>query len=99
MFKNAKMFDGDISRWDVSSVTEMEDMFSGAISFARALCGAAWVNSKANKADMFVGSSGSISGVTCPTTGNTAGQKRAFSPTSKSELKNAIETCQSTCED
>ena len=33
MFAHAKLFDGDISKWDVSSVTNMNSMFLGATSF------------------------------------------------------------------
>jgi len=44
----------------VSSVTNMESMFSDAKLFDRKLCGAAWVHSKALKTDMFEGSKGII---------------------------------------
>jgi surface protein len=33
MFKNAESFNSDISYWDVSNVTNMAEMFSGATSF------------------------------------------------------------------
>ena len=33
MFVHAERFDGDISKWDISRVTDMEGMFSGAIVF------------------------------------------------------------------
>ena len=33
MFYNATSFNGDISSWDVSSMTDMRWMFSGATSF------------------------------------------------------------------
>jgi surface protein len=33
MFRNANTFNGDISSWDVSSVTDMRSMFSSATSF------------------------------------------------------------------
>ena len=33
MFAYAAEFNGDISKWDVSSVTDMKNMFNAAISF------------------------------------------------------------------
>ena len=33
MFEDSRYFNGDISSWDVSSVTNMFFMFSGALSF------------------------------------------------------------------
>ena len=33
LFSNAKLFDGEISKWDVSRVQNMRDMFLGATSF------------------------------------------------------------------
>lgn len=33
MFYMASAFNGDVSRWDVSSVTDMQDMFAGASAF------------------------------------------------------------------
>merc|ERR1719271_1734041 len=35
MFSTAIKFNGDITNWDVSSVTDMESMFSGAKAFNR----------------------------------------------------------------
>ena len=66
MFMGAKSFNGDISNWDVSNVTHMDKMFASAPSFNQQLCGAAWVDSTANKTRMFEGSHGSISSVACP---------------------------------
>ena len=67
MFSNSQSFNQDLSNWDVSSVTDMQLMFIEAISFNQTLCGAAWVNSKASKVDMFTGSPGSISDTACGT--------------------------------
>merc|ERR1719182_593487 len=60
MFSYAKSFNQDLSNWDVSKVTDMKLMFYEAKSFKQVLCGAAWVNSKAEQRDMFVGSPGYI---------------------------------------
>ena len=65
MFSYAAAFNRDISKWDVSSVTNMDRMFRDAASFKQNLCGATWVRSKASKVDMFAGSSGSISRTVC----------------------------------
>ena len=65
MFSHAKSFDADISKWNVSLVTDMFQMFYYASSFKQNLCGAAWVHSKASKTGMFTGSSGSISQTVC----------------------------------
>ena len=65
MFFGALSFNGDISKWNVSSVTDMDSMFLGATPFTQQLCGPAWVHSKASKIDMFTGSSGSISRTEC----------------------------------
>ena len=87
MFEDAISFNRDISKWDVSSVTDMDNMFSGAESFSQTLCGDAWVNSKATKEDMFVSSSGSISSTECTSTSD-----QVFSPQSKAEIKRAVDS-------
>ena len=65
MFHSASSFNGDISKWDVSRVIAMGNMFSQAASFNQELCGANWIRSKAEKWNMFEGSSGSISRTAC----------------------------------
>ena len=60
MFSYAKIFDSDVSKWDVSSVSSMDYMFLHAVSFKHRLSGDAWVRSQASKVDMFGGSRGSI---------------------------------------
>ena len=65
MFTSASSFNGDLSKWDVSKVTNMDYMFADAASFEQNLCGDAWVHSKASKDDLFAGSYGSISQTTC----------------------------------
>merc|ERR1712032_1285161 len=87
MFSLASAFNQDLSKWDVSAVIDMGSMFRDASAFERELCGDAWVNSKADKRDMFTGSSGSISSAVC----NTA--EPAFTPQSKSELQDAVNKC------
>ena len=67
MFAHALAFNHDLSKWDVSSVTDMQSMFESS-AFRYELCGDAWINSEADKADMFVGCVGGISEVVCPTT-------------------------------
>ena len=84
MFGMATAFNIDISKWNVLSVSTMDNMFVHATSFKQKLCGAAWINSKASKREMFTGSSGSISQTVCSTT-------TALS--SVAELKGAIDTC------
>ena len=65
MFMNAKSFDANISQWNVSTVTNMDQMFFNAESFKQRLCGAAWVSSEAANDRMFQGSYGSISSTMC----------------------------------
>ena len=67
MFALTAAFNGDISKWNVVLVIEMGNMFYSATSFMRSLCGAAWVNLKADKTDMFFDSPGSISKSPCTT--------------------------------
>ena len=65
MFLEARTFNCDLSKWDVSSVTDMDYMFFEAKSFKQKLCGTAWINSKATKLLSFSGSPGSISQTKC----------------------------------
>ena len=60
MFYYASEFNGDLTKWDVSRVTTMRSMFYGARSFTQTLCERAWVQSTADKFEMFHGSPGSI---------------------------------------
>merc|ERR1712032_1501379 len=83
MFSVAKSFNQDLSNWDVSRVTDMQLTFFEASSFQQTLCGAAWVNSKASKVDMFTHSLGSISDTVC-----------VFSPQSRDELRRAVDDCE-----
>ena len=73
MFGLTTAFNGDISTWNVARVTDMGMMFCSAESFRRSLCGAAWVNLKADKTDMFYDSPGSISKSPCTTATTTTG--------------------------
>ena len=82
MFSDAKIFSGDISQWDVSSVITMDNMFFDAASFKHKLCRPAWVNSKASKIEMFTGSFGLISQTVCSAT-----------LSSGAELKRAVVEC------
>ena len=93
MFYYASAFNNDISKWDVSSVENMDHMFLNATSFKQQLCGAAWVNSKAIKVQIFKGSSGSISRPVCKPVATTLSTNQVFLPQSKSELKDAIDAC------
>ena len=54
---------GDLSRWDVSNVTDMNFMLCNAPSFTHQL-GGAWSTSTANKFMMFYNCPGSIAGKT-----------------------------------
>ena len=66
-FVDVSTFNQHLSKWDVSAVTDMSSMFYGASAFNQKLCGVAWVNSKADKSDMFTDSPGSISSAVCTT--------------------------------
>ena len=59
------VFNGDLSKWDVSSVQDMSRMFLSAKLFTQTLCGDAWVQSQAKKDRMFEGSPGGISQQAC----------------------------------
>ena len=81
MFSGAESFNQDLSQWNVGQVTDMSTMFKGATSFKQVLCGAAWVDSKARKGNMFRDSPGSIATRTC------------FSPQHSVALKVAVKEC------
>ena len=91
----AASFNGDISKWDVSNVFTMADMFRGATSFEQTLCGHAWVYSEADQEGMFENSSGSISEtVMCMSASlDRWVDSVAFSPESKDELVQAVTSC------
>lgn len=44
MFANT-IFNCDISKWEVSTVIDMDDMLMGAEKIDKELCGAGWVHS------------------------------------------------------
>ena len=62
---SAYAFNQDLSKWDVSAVTNMDHMFWSASGFYHVLCGVTWVESNATKEDMFKHSPGSISVTAC----------------------------------
>ena len=66
MFEHASSFNVDLSKWDVSSVNSMIQMFASASSFEQTLCGA-WMDSKAEKDGIFEGSAGRICSKASPT--------------------------------
>ena len=68
MFAETSSFNVDISKWDVSRVTNMDSMFWKATSFKRHLCGATWVHSQASKRLMFAYSPGSMARSACTET-------------------------------
>ena len=82
------MSNGDVSKWDVSRVHNMDYIFQNVKSFKQELCGAAWVHSNASKIQMFAGSPGSISRTVCTCTTSSA-----FSPGSEEQLKSAVDEC------
>merc|ERR1719201_3039828 len=83
MFQNAVAFNQDISKWDVSKVTDMRSMLQNARAFKGKLCSAAWVYSKAKKVHMFTGSPGEI----CHNA------KLVFAPKSATDLRNVVSSC------
>ena len=60
MFHTAEAFNRDLNLWDVSRATTLKKMFYHAKSFSKTLCGV-WATSKADKTEMFAGSSGKVS--------------------------------------
>ena len=61
MFLGATSFNGDLSRWEVGQVEDMDYMAAHAISFDRQLNGA-WATSTASKYRMFFNGPGTIAG-------------------------------------
>merc|ERR1712032_1476250 len=96
MFYNAQSFNQDLSGWDVSAVTNMANMFHFATSFDQRLCGASWVNSKANKFSMFTDSPGSISSTVCTATVTTTATTNAVTSTINPATTSAITTATTT---
>merc|ERR1719181_1840060 len=74
MFFRAHSFNGDLSKWDVSRVSNMDRIFKNARSFAQTLCGA-WFTSKAGKLEMFDKSTGRL----CSATTDAPGKSTAMS--------------------
>jgi len=65
MFNTATKFNGDVSNWDVSSVTTMDGMFLGATNFDSKMC--KWNLDGKVITQMFTGSLCSVAScVTCP---------------------------------
>ncbi len=58
MFGEAFSFNRDLTPWNVRSVVNMKRMFFNAQEFHRELCGDSWIESSANKTDMFTGTAG-----------------------------------------
>ena len=54
MFDGATAFNRDLSSWVVSSVTNMDKMFIRATAYTQTLCGNTWIDSGADKLQMFV---------------------------------------------
>ena len=72
-------FNGDLSKWDVSSVKDMYGMFWEATFFKRKLCGVVWVHSETV---MFADKCGSISSNVCAITNTPP----VFSPQNKIQI-------------
>merc|ERR1712032_25231 len=87
MFSGVSAFNQDLSKWDVSAVTNMGAMFAGASAFNCELCGVDWVDSKADKSAMFTNSLGSIASRVCKKA------RHEFVPQSKVELQDAVMEC------
>ena len=78
IFYFASAFNQDLSKWDVSAVTDMGAMFNGATAFTIKLCGAAWMNTKANKQSMFIDCPGWILPKVCKTDGTGGGECEGY---------------------
>ena len=57
----------DLSSWNVYRVTSMRKMFFAAGNFTQTLCGDAWLDSNADKYEMFAHSPGTASRQNCST--------------------------------
>ena len=85
MFFGAILFDCDLSRWDVSRVKKMDNMFLGAERFKQKICGLKWLKSKASMDAMFDGTTLDL----C-TFVTTAAPPDPLSPQSRSALQIAV---------
>merc|ERR1712167_542829 len=98
MFACASSFNGDLSKWDVSSVKNMQAMFADATSFEQTLCGA-WLIPRVNKYRMFDGSPGQISSikkvrwVTTPNADTIEKTGSEWAPESNAQLRHAVMGC------
>jgi surface protein len=74
MFEQALAFNGDISEWDVSNVTDMTAMFADAVAFNQDL--SSWCVTNITSAPFSFGNAGTdpVWG-TCPTTSNQLDEK------------------------
>jgi surface protein len=59
MFLSAKVFNQDLSPWNVDAVTTMQNMFNGATAFSQTLC---WDTTSKTITDMFTGTSNGKTG-------------------------------------
>ena len=87
MFTEATSFNADISNWDVSHATNMGFMFSKAACFYQGLAGDAWVNSNAEKENMFQDSPGALGEATAATIPSDSSCPAAKTTTKTKRLK------------
>ena len=100
VFQGAKVFNGDVSKWDVAIVTNMGSMFIGATVFSRTWCQSDWV-ATISPADFDGSSDGSafccptgkyyMAGTTCE--GTCAAGKYNSDNNVKDQLPTACQSC------